>query len=149
MGGSAQWSRSIHLSLIPFSLIWSGNTLHYNPGSLEVRHAVVAGVSHYDRLAEQVEERAGVLLKPSIGCLLPFDGQIVGHIAFGADQGRLEPAVKGPTGQLPYRLGARTNGGDFKLHCFLRLPSASAPAEAAPYPAGVICGTEEARQSDL
>ncbi len=82
----------------------------------EVSDPVVGAVAHVDRLFKKGNERAGGLGEPAVGGLIPIDGQVVGGVAFRADDGRVQPALEGAGGEFADRVGAGTDGCYAEIH---------------------------------
>jgi hypothetical protein len=82
----------------------------------EVGDSVVGAVAHVDRLFKKGDERARGLGEPAVGGLIPVDGEVVGDVAFGTEDGRVEPALEGAGGEFAYGFGAGTNGCDTEVH---------------------------------
>jgi hypothetical protein len=82
----------------------------------EVGDAVVGAVTHVDRLLEESDERAGGFRKPAVGGLVPVYGQVVGGVAFGAGERRLQPALERAGGEFAHGFGAGTDGCDSQVH---------------------------------
>jgi len=75
-------------------------------------------VAHVDCFFEERDERARGLGKPAVGGLIPVDGEIVGDVAFGTEDWRVEPALEGAGGKFADGVGAGTNGCDAEVHGF-------------------------------
>lgn len=73
-------------------------------------------MAHEDRLFEEGDEGARGLGKPAVGGLIPVDGQVVGGVAFGADEWRVEPALEGSGGEFADGVGAGTNSCYTEIH---------------------------------
>ena len=84
----------------------------------EVSDAVVGAVAHVDRLLEKGDERAGGLGEPAVGGLIPVDGEVIGDIAFGTEDGCVEPALEGACGEFADGFGAGTDGCYAEVHRF-------------------------------
>jgi len=84
--------------------------------SFEVSDAVVGGVAHVDRLFEKGDERARGVGEPTVGGLIPVDGEIVGGVTFGAGEGRFQPALEGSGGELADGVGAGADGCYAEVH---------------------------------
>jgi hypothetical protein len=69
-----------------------------------------------DRLFEEGDEGARGLGKPAVGGLIPVDGEIVGDVAFGTEDGCVEPALEGAGGEFADGVGAGTDGCNAEVH---------------------------------
>ncbi len=87
----------------------------------EVSDAVVGAVAHHDCLFEKGDERAGGLGEPAVVGLVPVDGEVVGGVAFGAGEGRFEPALERAGGELADGFGAGADGCDSEIHLLVRV----------------------------
>jgi hypothetical protein len=84
----------------------------------EVSDSVVGAVPHVDRLFEKGDERARGLGEPTVGGLIPVDGEVVGGVALGTGEGRFEPALEGAGGEFADGIGAGTDGCYAEIHCW-------------------------------
>ena len=89
----------------------------------EVGDAVVGAMSHEDGFGEELDEWAGFVGEPAVDGLVVVDHEVVGGVAFGADEWGFEGTVKGAAGQFAYGVGAGTNRCDSQGHLFVRLSS--------------------------
>jgi hypothetical protein len=101
-------------------------------------HSVVGAVAHHDRFFQERDERARGLGEPAVRGLIPIDGEVVGGVALGAGEGRLQPAVEGAIRQLADGFGAGADGCDSQVHLLDRLSPGTA--------GGMIFGEEEQKQ---
>jgi hypothetical protein len=77
---------------------------------------VVGAVAHVDRLLEKGDERARGLGEPAVRGLIPVDGEVIGDVAFGTEDGCFEPALEGAGGEFADGFGAGTDGCDAEVH---------------------------------
>jgi hypothetical protein len=93
----------------------------HNSSGFKMRYLMVGTVSHEDGLSKKKNKGAGLIRKPTICSLIPVDDQIVGHVAFGAEKRRFQPAWKGAERQLAHGIGAGTNSCNLQVHLLRRL----------------------------
>ena len=84
--------------------------------SFEVSDSVAGAVSHVDRLFEKRDERPRGLGEPAVGGFVPVDGEVVGGVAFGADDRRLQLMLEGACGEFADGVGAGTDGCYAEIH---------------------------------
>jgi len=84
----------------------------------KVGDAVVGAVAHHDRFFEEGDERARGFGEPTIGGLVPVDGEIVGGVALGAGERLLKDAGEGIDAEFADGFGAGADGGDSQVHLF-------------------------------
>jgi hypothetical protein len=96
-----------------------GEAFDDDTGGLEMGDSVVGAVAHEDGLAEEGDQWAGVVGEEAAGGLFEVDDEVVGDIAFGTEDGRLQRAVEGGYGEFADGFGAGTDGCDGQGHCFV------------------------------
>src|ERR1700677_1989969 len=85
---AGNWERS----RIAVLLAWRGEALDDDSGCFEVRYLMVGTVSHEDRLSQKGDKGTGLLWEPPANGLVPINDQVIGHVAFGAEDRCLQPA---------------------------------------------------------
>ena len=113
--------RWIELCLVGQDYRWEGEAFDDDTGGLEVGDAVVGAVAHEDGFAEESDKWAGVVGEEAAGGLFEVNYEVVGDIAFGAEDGRLQRAMEGGYRKFAYGFGAGTDGCDDQGHLFCRL----------------------------
>jgi hypothetical protein len=113
-------SQYVHVgtSRVGLRILWElrGDAFDDDAFGFEVCDAVVGAVAHVDRLFEKRDEGARALRKPAIGGLIPVDGEVVGGVAFRADDGRVQPALEGAGGEFADGVGAGTDSCYAEIH---------------------------------
>ena len=115
-GGGSRIQRGLQVGL------GEGEAFDDNPCGLKVRDAVVGAVAHEDGLTEEGDQWAGLVGEEAAGGLFEVDDEVVGHVAFGAEDRRLKRAMERGDGELAYGVGAGADGCNGQGHLFCRLP---------------------------
>jgi hypothetical protein len=87
-----------------------GEAADDNSGGLEVGDAMIRAVTHEDCLAEKGNKRARFVVEPAAVGLIEVDDEVVGNIALGAQDRRLQGAVERSDRQFADGVGAGSNG---------------------------------------
>lgn len=93
-----------------------GDAFDDDPFGFEVCDAVVGAVSHEDGFAEELDEWAGFVGEPAVVGLVVVDHEVVGGVAFRADERGFKGSRKGAALELAEWVGAGADCGDSEGH---------------------------------